>query len=137
MTPIVVKLPIRTVSEANSHEHWRKRAKRAKRQRHAAKAGTWAGAAKFAPFRAVAFDNGELICRANIVPVVVIITRIAPRDLDSDNLAGSQKHVRDGIADALGIDDRDPRVEWLYAQRRGAPKEYAVEIEIRAKEGVG
>jgi len=34
------------------------------------------------------------------------------------------------VADALGIDDRDPRVDWRYAQRRGAAKEYAVEIRI-------
>jgi len=30
----------------------------------------------------------------------------------------------------LGIDDRDPRVTWTYAQRRGKPKQYAVEVEV-------
>jgi hypothetical protein len=27
-------------------------------------------------------------------------------------------------------DDRDPRVAWAYGQRKGVPKEYAVEITI-------
>jgi len=38
-----------------------------------------------------------------------------------------------GIADALGIDDRDPRVSWRYAQRRGEPKVYAVEVSIETR----
>ena len=41
------------------------------------------------------------------------------------------KGVIDGIADGLGLkNDRDPRVVWHLAQRRGAPKEYAVEVLI-------
>jgi hypothetical protein len=28
------------------------------------------------------------------------------------------------------VDDRDPRVEWRYGQRRGAAKAYAVEVAI-------
>ena len=38
-----------------------------------------------------------------------------------------------GIADALGIDDRDPRVSWRYSQKRGKPKEYLVEVSIEAR----
>jgi hypothetical protein len=34
------------------------------------------------------------------------------------------------VADALGIDDRDPRVTWRYDQRRGKRGQYAVEITI-------
>ena len=26
---------------------------------------------------------------------------------------------RDGVADAMGIDDRDPRVQWVTDQERG------------------
>ena len=61
---------------------------------------------------------------------VVTITRIAPRALDDDNLAASAKHVRDGIADAMGLDDRDPRVRWRYAQRSDGRGVYGVEIRI-------
>lgn len=46
------------------------------------------------------------------------LLRIAPRKLDSDNLAAAFKGVRDGVADALGVDDGDERISWLYEQRR-------------------
>ena len=66
-------------------------------------------------------------------PIVVTLTRIAPRLLDvGDNLSGgSLKSLRDGIADWLGVPDNDPRVTWLYDQRKGEPKKYAVEVEVR------
>lgn len=60
-------------------------------------------------------------------PCRVVITRVFPHRLDSDNLVGSAKHVRDGVADWLGVDDRDPRVEWLVAQESGPA---AVRIEF-------
>lgn len=109
---ITTTIPLRTVSESNAHEHWRVRQRRAKEQR-----GTTALVMRS-------------LSRPGPLPLVVTITRIAPRALDSDNLAGSQKHIRDGVADWLGIDDRDPRIEWRYAQERGAPKSYAVRIEV-------
>lgn len=115
---IRVTIPLRTVSEANSHEHWRVRQKRAKGQRHTAELVVRTAGS--------AFED-----RTVRLPLTVTLTRIAPRSLDSDNLAGSQKHVRDGIADALGINDRDPGVTWTYAQERGAKGYYGVRIEIR------
>lgn len=111
---IVVTLPIRLVSEANAHEHWRTRQKRAKAQREAAYVAT-----KSAIARAVVR-----------LPATVTITRIAPSMLDSDNAVGSAKHIRDGIADALGINDRDPAVTWVVRQERGAPRQYAVRVEV-------
>jgi len=64
------------------------------------------------------------------VPCTVIITRIAPRGLDGDNLQGACKPIRDGIADRLDVDDRDRRVTWLYDQERGKAREYGVRISI-------
>lgn len=101
-------LPIKTVSEANRRDHWAARAKRAKAQR-------WA-AFCYVP--------------THPLPCVVTLTRIGPRLLDDDNLRGALKAVRDGIADRLGVDDADPRVEWRYAQRRGEPRQYAVDVAI-------
>jgi hypothetical protein len=119
--PLVVQLPIRTVSEANAHEHWRVRQKRAKEQR-----GTVAAFLRAQGNMWRDFGHGY---------VIVILTRIASRALDSDNLQGAMKHVRDGVADAInGGDDRDERIEWRYAQRRGASGQYAVEIDIRRRE---
>jgi hypothetical protein len=63
------------------------------------------------------------------LPLVVTLTRVAPSNgLDGDNLQGSLKACRDGVADWLGVDDRDPRVTWLYEQRRG--KEWSVEVHV-------
>lgn len=65
-------------------------------------------------------------------PFRITLTRIAPRKLDDDNLRGGLKHVRDGVADALKIDDREsPMLSWDYAQERGRPKEYGLRIEIK------
>jgi hypothetical protein len=50
--------------------------------------------------------------------LVVLMVRQAPRLLDSDNLAACMKAHRDGIADALGINDRSERVQWDVAQER-------------------
>lgn len=67
------------------------------------------------------------------LPLLVTMTRIANSDgLDPhDGLPASCKPVVDAIAEALGIDDRDPRVTWAYAQRRG--RAYGCEIRIEAR----
>ncbi len=106
MSPITIQ--IRTVSAPNRREHWAKKARRVKSERLAA-------------YLAIPSLGAGL-------PSSVKLTRIAPRSLDDDNLRGCLKAVRDGIADRLGIDDRDPRVEWCYGQEKGAPKEYAVRV---------
>lgn len=61
--------------------------------------------------------------------IAVRMVRLSPGELDSDNLARALKPCRDGVADALGTHDRDPRIEWLPAQekRRGG---YAVRVEF-------
>ena len=111
-----VLLPVRTWSEANARVHWAKRARRARIQRQAAR--TIVRAALTSMER-----PAESKC-------TIELCRIGPRQLDSDNLAGSLKAVRDGVADALGLDDGDPRLVWLYDQRRGKPGEYAVLVRI-------
>lgn len=62
---------------------------------------------------------GDALGRWGWPYVVVRLVRVAPRQLDSDNAASAAKSVRDGVADALGVDDRDPRVVWLVDQERG------------------
>jgi hypothetical protein len=110
---IGVDIPgLRIVSESNAHEHWRKRQKRAKEQR-----GTVA-----------------LVMRAKATkpptPCTIRLVRIAPRKLDQGNIAGALKHVQDGCADWLGIDDRrDDLVKYEYLQEQ-VPKTYGVRIEI-------
>lgn len=120
---IVVELPIKTTSELNraSHEHWRKRHERMKEQR------VYTRLLVAARWRSI---------RPRIeLPVIVTLTRIAPRELDAhDNLPGSMKAIVDGVADALGVKDKDKRVRWAYDQKKGPPKTYGVVIMIEPRQ---
>lgn len=107
---IEATLPIKSVSVANLRMHWAVKAKLAKAHRNASRAGL----ASVAPIPPV-------------LPLTVVLTRLGPRTLDSDNLASALKAVRDGVSDWLGVDDGHPELDWQYRQRKGA---YAVEVEI-------
>jgi len=111
---VILTAPIRTVSEANRRDHWSVKAERAKGQR----------------------GPVALLCRSKWgapprPPLTVTLTRLSPGTLDDDNLRGALKAVRDGVADYLGINDRDPRVEWEYEQQRH--KAFGVRIEMSAR----
>ncbi len=72
-----------------------------------------------------------------VLPVVVTVCRVAPSGgLDPhDALGPALKGIIDGIADGLGLkNDRDPRVTWVLAQRRGEAGLYAVEVRVRFRE---
>lgn len=113
---MTVRMPLRAESLNVIHGmHWSKRSALAKMHRTYA----WA-----------AMREADTAPRL-MGPVVVTLTRIAPREIDSDNCIGGLKATRDGIADWLGVPDNDPRVQWRYDQRKGQPKEYAVEVEVR------
>lgn len=116
------RIPIRIVSVANAREHWAKKAKRAQHHRGVA---LMASRAMLRPTARRLAENPE-------ARIVVIITRVAPRKLDTDNLASGCKSTRDGLADALGIDDGSDRVEWRYAQQKGGKGEYAVVVSVEA-----
>lgn len=62
------------------------------------------------------------------LPAVVTLTRIGARLLDSDNLQGALKAIRDQVAAQLGCGDgpTDP-ITWRYGQERG---EYGVRVEV-------
>ncbi len=107
---------MRLVNLANDHTHWRVRQRRAADQRGTAKVVA----------RAHGVDGGIGL------PLRVTITRIGPGRLDSDGLTISGKHVRDGIADALGIDDGDPRIEWLVLAERA--KTWSVRVVVQRAE---
>ena len=107
----VFNIPIRTISEANNRDHWSKKARRAKGQRLMARLLTLSNLSK------------------KLERYVVTLTRIGKRKLDTDNLARSMKAIRDGIADAIGVDDGDERLRWEYEQKIG--KSYFVEVSIK------
>ncbi len=63
-------------------------------------------------------------------PVVVILTRIAPGELDPhDNLPMAMKGPVDGAAAWLRRDDADPSVAWCYRQEVG--RDWGVVIAVR------
>jgi hypothetical protein len=100
-------------------EHWAKKAKRAASHRSVARLAVGA-ALRARGVHGTAFW-----------PIRVTLTRVASRCLDPGNCEGSFKHVQDGTADALGVDDGDrAKVSWVYNQRKAPPKTYAVEILI-------
>jgi hypothetical protein len=111
---LTFEVPVKLISEANQREHWAIKNKRKKHQQavvHYALAGLKRDIPAF--------------------PVHVVITRVGVRKLDSDNLAGSCKHVQDAIAKCMGVDDGDERkVRWVYEQRKGLPKQYLLEVRI-------
>jgi hypothetical protein len=63
------------------------------------------------------------------IPCLVTLTRVSIGTLDDDGLAASCKGIRDGIADALELDDGDrSRLCFRYAQRKGKRGVFAVEV---------
>ena len=105
---ITSTIPIKTISVSNAHEVWQARSRRSKKE------------------RAAAF----LFTRKHPLPCKIVLTRISPGLLDDDNIRGALKSIRDGIADRFGLDDRDPRIRWEYAQERGKKGEYLVRVQM-------
>ena len=61
-------------------------------------------------------------------PITITITRLGPRRLDDDNLAGACKYVRDQIAAQIGVDDGSDQYTWVYKQE--ISNIYGVDVEI-------
>jgi hypothetical protein len=108
-------VPIKATFTLNSREHWSARARKRKAER----------------------QHIALAMKAVTVPMffapgfLVTLTRIGPRKLDSDNVQGALKAIRDEVAAQLGIDDGDPRITWNYEQSKG---DYAVKVVIETAE---
>lgn len=114
---MIIKIPIRLVSESNSNEHWTKKSKRHKIQKLLVKSYV---------------ERDKLPA----LPCTVTFTRHAPREYDSDNLQSSCKYLRDQVSESLtkttqaGRADSDPRIKWHYKQEKTKDKEHFVTIEI-------
>jgi hypothetical protein len=66
----------------------------------------------------------------DLVPCVVKLTRVSAGRMDTDGLAASQKGVRDGISEALCVDDGSSAIMFVYDQRKGPAKRHSVEVLI-------
>ena len=93
-------------ARTNAHVHWR--------QRHAIDQEDRAHG------RAIVLGQAGF-ARQLLKPggrIHVEFTRLSTATCDDDNLPSAFKAVRDGIAEALGIDDGSDRYAWSYGQRR-------------------
>ncbi|MDP2275302.1 MAG: hypothetical protein Q8K32_31440 [Archangium sp.] len=98
-----VALPFRVESRANDHRsnHWGVRAKTSKAQRE----GTYLKLSSHRLRIKHALAVGSLVVR---------VVRVAPTELDShDNLGMALKSITDGVADAIGLNDRDESVTFI------------------------
>jgi len=116
---ILASFDCETVSEANRRDHHFAKAKRVKTQRQTTAAH----------LQASGFDPEPI---AASKPTITL-TRIGRRALDTDNLSGSLKAVRDAVAKWLGVDDgpKGP-VTWAYAQEVNKSPLMRVRIEVGA-----
>ena len=81
------------------------------------------------PVRAVEADQSKPVVAQTLVgggpqrqarkgslEAVVTLTACIRRELDSDNLQGSLKNLRDSIAATIGMDDGSSEIRWEYGQ---------------------
>jgi hypothetical protein len=116
---ITLTLPCRVVSEANERCHWAVRRRRFQEQAAALRAA-WN-----------ASPLATITAWEPLLPFDVTFTRIGKRKLDTDNLSGAFKGLRDSLADLFGIDDGNEAIVWDYDQRTG--REYGVVVTIGEK----
>ena len=114
-------LPIQPVNRNNQRMHWAKLHRLTRAERHAACLIT----------RSVL--DASATAKIERLGAIVRLTKINKRRFyKGDNLNSSLKAIRDGIADAIGINDGDDRLEWEYDQRTEG--RYAVEVEVMINE---
>ena len=111
---IRVAMPIMTVSLLNMREHWRATAKRKAEHRYVVSQ----------------YFKGLPV---PALPITVTLTRWSCGTLDAhDNLPSAFKHIVDGLAAWIGIDDASNQVEWKYAQRKCPRGKFGVTVEIES-----
>ena len=114
---------MRIISEANVNDHWSKKNKRKKEIK------------KIIGCFLNPLEPPKLPCK-------VILTRIAPRALDIDNLYSALKVPIDAVCDwiipglAPGLADSDKRIEIVCDQKKGLPKYYALEVAFCPQEAL-
>lgn len=111
-----IELPIKIVSEANNRDYYRKKGERVKRQKR------------------ITTDHLQRVPKVNLSDndeFIIQLTRLKgyrQKDMDSDNLQGGFKAVRDAIATWIGIDDRSDRMSWQTFQTKGYKPGIRVQI---------
>lgn len=109
----------------NARVHWRAKIDPKKEARLA---GAWATftTTGFQEVRKRLSEDDELI------PAKITFYPPDKRWRDDDNIIGSFKHARDGISEALGINDRRLRPEYFFGESK-KPGSVTVEISVKKK----
>lgn len=108
-------LPIATLSEANTREHWAKAYKRHRVQKNYIR---WAW-----------LEYKPLIC----LPCHIVLTRYGNK-MDNDNLMCAFKYIRDAIADQIkpgfapGRADEGSDITWEYKQVGKRQRKIMIEV---------
>ena len=130
MEKITWEIPLKTVSEANSSEHWTVSSRRHRQQQFFIRA----------LFHALDKEVST--------PCTVTMTRLSSRSLDSDNNVSCMKWIRDEISECIfpekrkyfvtkdgkmrdikGRADSDSRITWKYEQEKSKTLGIRIEIE--------
>jgi crossover junction endodeoxyribonuclease RusA len=94
----------------NARIHWRAKAAPKKQARADGAAATYASLGRGLREVRAALSGDDMI------PVAVRFYPPDRRHRDDDNMVGSFKHYRDGIADALGVNDRRFRPHYFFEE---------------------
>ena len=112
---ISVLVHVKTVAGLNAREHWRTRASRVRKELKST-------------ILALILSRHPAPC----LPVTVRLVRLSAGVLDTDNLQGAVKAIRDGVAIWLDVKDNDPRIVWEYGQEKCKRGDFGTRIIIRA-----
>jgi len=105
-------------ARTNAHIHWRKRHATDQEDRaHGRQLVGYRGTPSLLGGGRWVWPLGEYLLAAG-GRIHVEFTRLSTATCDDDNLPSAFKAVRDGIAEALSIDDGSDRYVWSYGQRR-------------------
>ena len=127
-------LPIQTVSEANQREHHFAKYRRKRAQHKTTKLSLLRAGSIFLNQVRASISVERRIAPPGFPRTRIVLTRYGPNPLDTDNLSGSFKHIRDEIARIVGVDDGDARWEWIPRQEVTESGKYGVRIELDIQE---
>src|SRR5690606_25258763 len=112
-------VPVKTKNPLNSRQHWRKVYELGVEQKET----TLMEAPKDIRW---------------VTPVIVILKRYycgAPCPSDDDGLAASLKHIRDGVAEVVGVDDGDKERFFVRCEEERVPHRNQVGVQVTVLQG--
>jgi hypothetical protein len=106
-------VPTQTKNPLNNREHWRKVSRRAAEEKE---------------LTVIAAPKHTRV----VLPCVVVMTRCSQRTMDShDGVRAALKHIADGVAEWVGVDDRESDVlRFQYEQERCPKGQNGVRIRV-------